>query len=129
QGTGKTIIEANPTSWRKPIEFDRIELTPLKEPTTRLQALLSGQIDVTQGLSHEDLGDLQEQGYRVSIEADAQVLALALRNIGNKGSPLQDVRVRQALNYAINKDAIVHDILHDTVEAVGQGAIAGVVGY
>ncbi len=129
QKTGRTIIVANPTSWRKPIKFDRIELTPLKDPTTRIQALLSGQVDVTQGLSHEDLGDLQEQGYRVAVEADAQVLALALRNVGNDGSPLQDVRVRQALNYAINKDAIVQGILNDTVQAVGQGAIAGVVGY
>jgi peptide/nickel transport system substrate-binding protein len=111
------------------VSIDRVELTPLKDPITRLQALISGQVDVTQGLSQDDLADLQEQGYRVAIESDAQVLALALRNVGNKGSPLQDVRVRQALNYAVNKEAIAHDILHDTVQPVGQGAIPGVAGY
>ena len=129
QKTGKTIIEVNPTSWRPPVAIDRVEIVPLKDAIARVQALLSDQVDVTQGIGHEDLADLQEQGYSVSIEADAQVLALALRNVDNKGSPLQDIRVRQALNYAVNKDAIAHDILRDTVQAVGQGAIPGVAGY
>jgi len=37
--------------------------------------------------------------------------------------PFQDVRVRQALNHAINKETIVHDILQDTVD-LADGPIA-----
>jgi peptide/nickel transport system substrate-binding protein len=37
--------------------------------------------------------------------------------------PFQDVRVRRALNHAINKETIVHDILKDTVD-IAHGPIA-----
>jgi peptide/nickel transport system substrate-binding protein len=101
----------------------------LKETISRVQALVSGQVDITQGLSHDDLPDLEAAGFKVTIVPDAQIMALALRNVGNDGSPLQDVRVRQALNYAVDKQRIARDILRNTVEPVGQGSIAGVTGY
>jgi peptide/nickel transport system substrate-binding protein len=129
RSTGKTIIEANPASWRKPVAITRVELSPLKEPVSRIQALSSGQVDVTQGIGHDDLADVEALGFKTVIDQDPQVMALALRNVGNAKSPLQDVRVRQALNYAVNKEQIARDILKGTVQAVGQGAIPGVTGY
>jgi peptide/nickel transport system substrate-binding protein len=129
RSTARTIVLANPTSWRKPIAVDRVEIIPLKEPVSRIQALTSGQVDVTQGLGHDDLPDLEAAGFKITIEADSQIMALALRNVGNDGKALQDVRVRQALNYAVNKDRIAQDILRGTVQPVGQGAIPGVAGY
>jgi peptide/nickel transport system substrate-binding protein len=129
RSTGKTIIEANAASWRKPIAIDRVELMPLQEPASRVQALRSGQVDLTQGVSHDDLPDLQAEGFNIAVEPDAQIMALALRNIGNNGSPLQDVHVRQALNYAVDKEAIAQDLLHGTVQPSGQGVIPGVTGY
>jgi peptide/nickel transport system substrate-binding protein len=127
--SGKTIITANPSSWRKPAQIDRVELYPLKEQTGRLQALTSGRVDMTQGLGPEDVALLREQGYTVLVEPEPQVMTLALRNVGNAGAPLQDIRVRQAINTAVNKSAIAEIILRGTAEAVGQGAIAGVTGH
>jgi peptide/nickel transport system substrate-binding protein len=43
--------------------------------------------------------------------------------------PLHDQRVRQALNYAVDKSAIADVILRGTAQAVGQGGIPGVTGY
>jgi len=127
--TGKTIIAANPRSWRAPQQIVRVELTPLKEPVGRMQALTSGQVDLTQGLGPEDLAAVQQQGFAVHTEQEPQVMALALRNVGNAGQPLHDVRVRQALNYAVDKVAIAEVLLRGTAQAVGQGAIPGVTGY
>jgi ABC-type transport system substrate-binding protein len=68
-------------------------------------------------------------GFAVHTEQEPQIMALALRNVGNEGKPLHDVRVRQALNYAVDKSAIADVILRGTAQAVGQGAIPGVTGY
>lgn len=127
--TGRTVIEANPASWRKAKQITRVELYPLKEPIGRVQALTSGQVDLTQGFGPDDVSALKEQGYTVYTEQEPQVMALALRNIGNEGKPLHDQRVRQALNYAVDKAAIADVILRGTAQAVGQGGIPGVTGY
>jgi len=129
QTTGKTIIEANLKSWRAPKQITRVELFPQKESVARLQALTSGRVDITQGLGPEDVVSLQEMGFIIYTEQEPQVMALALRNVGNEGKPLHDVRVRQALNYAVDKSAIAEVILRGTAQAVGQGAIPGVTGY
>ncbi len=129
QSTGRTIIEANPTSWRKPRQIDRVEIYPLREQIRRVQALTSGQVDVTQAVGPEDIPMLREQGFTVFVEPEATVMGLFLRNVGNEGKPLNDVRVRQALNFAVNKDDIATEILRGTSEPAGQGAILGVVGY
>jgi peptide/nickel transport system substrate-binding protein len=129
QTTGRTVIEANPTSWRKPKQITRVELYPLKEPVSRVQALTSGKVDITQGFGPEDVAVLKEQGYAVYAEQEPQVMAMALRNVGNEGKPLHDQRVRQALNYAVDKSAIADVILRGTAQAVGQGGIPGVTGY
>jgi peptide/nickel transport system substrate-binding protein len=129
QTTGRTIIEANPKSWRAPKQITRVELIPQKEPVARLQALTSGRVDITQGLGPEDVAGLQEMGFAIHAEQEPQIMTLALRNVGNEGKPLHDVRVRQALNYAVDKSAIAEVILRGTAQAVGQGTIPGVTGY
>lgn len=128
-GSGRTVIEANPASWRAPKQFTRVELYPLKEPVSRMQALTSGQVDLTQGLGPDDVAALREQGYIIHTEQLPQIMALMLRNVGNENAPLHDVRVRQAMNYAVDKQAIAEVILRGTAQAVGQGAIPGVTGY
>ena len=36
---------------------------------------------------------------------------MTIRTLNNQKGALQDVRVRQAMNYAINKETIINDIL------------------
>jgi peptide/nickel transport system substrate-binding protein len=129
QSSGRTILEANPTSWRKPKAIDRVEIYPLREPIRRVQALTSGQVDLTQAIGPEDITAVKDQGFTVFVEPEATVMGMFLRNVGNEGQPINDVRVRQALNYAVNKDEIADTILRGTSTPVGQGAIPGTFGY
>lgn len=126
---GKAILNANPTSWRAPVEIDRIEMRyPLRDPGTRLAALRSDDVDITLNLSFDDIPDVRAEGYSVLVQQVPQIRALALPNI-NPDSPLSDVRVRRALNYAVNKQIIADVFYQGVVSPVGQGAIPGTVGY
>jgi peptide/nickel transport system substrate-binding protein len=58
----------------------------------------------------------------------AVVAALALSTM-RPDSALADVRVRQALNYAVDRDAIARVVLRGVVAPNGQGVVAGVFGY
>lgn len=129
KGEGKAILRANRASWRAPVEIDHIEMRyPLRDPGTRLAALRSGDVDITLNISFDDIPDVRAEGYSVLVQQVPQIRALALPNIKEE-SPLNDVRVRQALNYAVDKQTIADVFYQGVVSPVGQGAIPGTVGY
>ncbi len=126
--TLRTSFVAFGKSWRRP-SVDRLEMVWLPDVSTRLQALLSGHIDIMEGFSPDDADALAGRPYvHYSIPAP-QVMSLAFRNVRDDDAPLKDRRVRQALNYAVNRHQIAQVIGHGLVEAASQGTVAGVVGY
>ena len=129
QERGRMILEANPTAWLKPRQIDRVEVFSLIDPITRVQALTSNQVDIAYAVNHDDLDHLREIGFNISVKQESQVMALALRSDGPPGAALTDVRVRQALNYAVDKEGIAKVFYNGLAQAVGQGAIAGTFGY
>lgn len=129
KGSGRAILVANPKSWRAPEQIDRIEMRyPLRDPGTRLAALRSGDVDITLNLAFDDIPDVRAEGFTVLLHPVPQIRALVLPNT-NPESPLSDVRVRQALNYGVDKQAIADVLYQGVVSPVGQGSIPGTVGY
>ena len=85
--------------------FDVVILRPLEDITARLNALKSGQVDVT-ALDSQSAVSINEAEAKVYARpATWQALVLADR-AGELLKPLGDVRVRQAINYALDKDGM-----------------------
>jgi peptide/nickel transport system substrate-binding protein len=125
RASGRARFAAHTGGWRRIGEVKSLEVVPLPETATRLAAMKSGQVDLVEGLSPEDLDELRDQPFVTITLPSTQVMAIALRNVGNDGSPLQDRRVRQALNLAVNRPAMVELILHgqSRVAAIGCTAV------
>ena len=86
--------------------FDRVVIKVISDPTAALNALKSGQIDLMQG-NAASAESVKEAGLEVlSWEGDLFGLWLDDR-AGEKVPALADPRVRQAINYAIDKEAII----------------------
>ncbi len=126
--SGRSILQRNLSSWRGVRELTEIQFVVIGEQISRAQALMSDQIDIAYGLGFESLHLLEQEGYRTLVKEAPLVGALTLPNI-RPDHPLADVRVRQAMNYGTNRQAIAEIILNGSVEANGQGAIPGVFGY
>jgi peptide/nickel transport system substrate-binding protein len=101
----------------------------LPDASARLQALLAGHLDIMEGFSPDDAEALAGRPYRHYSQPAPQVMSLAFRNVRDEDAPLKDPRVRQALNYAVDRQEIAQAIGRDYVAAASQGAVAGVVGY
>ena len=95
--------------------FTEIVYRPIKENATRIAALLSGEVDFVQDLPPQDIQRLQTtDGITVnsgpenrSIFFGMNVGIPELRGSDVKGkNPFADNRVRQAVNTAINREAI-----------------------
>ena len=116
----QVILEKNPDYWRGPVKIDRVIYRSIVEDQARLTELLTGAIDVIVGVPPDFVGQL-ESGGRANLlkQVGAHVWYLG---INNQKKPFDDKRVRQALNYAVNKDAIVKDVLKGT-GAVSRGPV------
>lgn len=101
-------LSAAPNAWRKPAS-PAINMRLIPEATARLQALLSGAADIAYALDPEGESALKDAGGRLIVEESASNLVVAL--LSTSDAPVKDVRVRQALNYAVNKQAMVDGLL------------------
>ena len=108
----RVVLEKNPAYWKFPVKLDRVIYRPIVEDQARLTELLTGSLDLIVGVPPDFVGQL-ETGGKVSVlkQVGAHVWYLG---INNQKKPFDDKRVRQALNYAVNKDAIVRDVLKGT---------------
>ena len=122
----KMTLVANPASWRAP-KVDRLILVNLPENSTRVQALLAGQVDIAGNIGVDDLDTLDGAGMLTAVGPAMSVLSIAFRQ--DKAGPLNDVRVRQALNYAVDKKSLSDVLLRGLGPPAGQPAARQVTGY
>lgn len=81
----------------------------MPEASTRVAALAAGEVDVAEDIPAETISQLESLSMEIISQPIAQTMVVNLRNTWD--TPLQEMLVRQALNYAIDKEAIVESIL------------------
>jgi ABC-type transport system substrate-binding protein len=99
-------------------KVDSVLLLPIPEANTRLAALRSGQVDWVETPPPDGIPSLKAAGYTIVTNSYPHIWPW-MYNMGAVNSPFKDVRVRQALNYCIDRPALV-SLLNGTAEpAVG----------
>jgi len=108
----RVVLERNPSYWRHAVKIDRVVYRPIVEDQARLTELLTGSLDLIVGTPPDFVSHL-ESNPKITLlkQVGAHVWYLG---INNQKKPFDDKRVRQALNYAVNKEAIVRDVLKGT---------------
>ena len=95
-------------------KVDNVVLLPIPEANSRLAALRSGQVDWIEVPPADGIESLKAAGYAITTGSYPHVWPW-FYNIGATNSPFKDVRVRQALNYCIDRDGLV-GLLNGTAE-------------
>ncbi|HEX7405576.1 MAG TPA: ABC transporter substrate-binding protein [Candidatus Nanopelagicaceae bacterium] len=126
-GATALTLQANKASWRSP-KVDSMQILQIPDPTARIQAMQSGQIDLAVQVGPDEVSQIDPKKFQVVYDSFPQVMSLAY--ITTKGdSPLLNKQVRLALNYAVNRDAIVKNLLGGKGTAANQGSTKAVFGY
>ena len=108
----RVVLEKNPAYWKFPVKVDRVVYRPIVEDQARLTELLTGGLDLIVGVPPDFVAQLEGNAKLALLkQVGAHVWYLGMNN---QKKPFDDKRVRQALNYAVNKDAIVKDVLKGT---------------
>ncbi len=109
----RIILEVFNEYWGHRYTIKRVIYRIITDVTARLTALFNGDIDIAIGITPDMVSGIVTRGFRVLNVTGTRLVIVAI-NVNS----IPDVRVRQALNYAVDKKAIVDNILK------GYGAIA-----
>jgi peptide/nickel transport system substrate-binding protein len=104
------VLARNPRYWGpfKPV-WDEVVFRPIPEAEPRVTALLNGEVDLIAEVPSQNIDRINGAGNAQVISARGnRVLFVGFNPIIE---PLQKVEVRQALSYAIDRDAIVNGVL------------------
>lgn len=124
--TGRASLIKNPYAWR-PAQVDRIEYIVAPDSTSRVQALISDAVDIAFDLGAADIDRIEAANARIDYRTRAAIQMWQF--VTEQDSPLQDKRVRQALNYAINIEVIVEALMQGVTVPASQIAARGTFGY
>lgn len=111
----RVVLERNPDYWEenRPL-VDEMNFRIISDSSTRLRSVMSGQNDIAYQLEGRQKAQI-ERGGSVEGVFGSTVYCFQIYLNHAKG-PLSDVRVRQALNYAIDREALVRASMHGAGE-------------
>jgi peptide/nickel transport system substrate-binding protein len=106
----RVVLEANPDYWGGKPKIDKIIFRPIKETRTRIAELKSGGVGIAVDIPPEDVPSLETDETKVETVSSDFLYFLAFDT--TRDTPLKDKRVRQAINYAVNVEAIQKALLN-----------------
>jgi peptide/nickel transport system substrate-binding protein len=120
------VLTRNPDYWGDAPYFDTVTYRTVPDATVRTTELRSGGADVTIQVPIEELGRLNEPGLEVVRILSTQSMRIHL----NSGvPPFDDVRVRQAMNYAIDRATILETLLEGAGQLMNGALGPDIPGY
>jgi peptide/nickel transport system substrate-binding protein len=114
----KITLERNPDYWGNQVYLDQIVFRGIADPTPRVVALQTGEVDFINDVAPDQIESLRANSDMVVSQAS--IPHTWLINVNHRDKPFSDVRVRQAASLAINRDALTRDILKNTALAATQ---------
>ncbi|MCP8941055.1 ABC transporter substrate-binding protein [Alsobacter sp. SYSU M60028] len=108
----RVVMDRNPNYWGKgPTGIDRVVWRPVPDDTARVAGFTTGEFDVATNIPIAAIDEINAQPDRRVIETPSyRIFQLILSSLEEHPSPLKDKRVRQAVNYAIDKTAIIKNL-------------------
>ena len=122
----RIVLVKNENYWRGPVKIDKVIFKIVPEAQTREAMLLAGDVDMVVLPPPTDIPKLEADPTIRVVKADSTRYLLV--GILQKG-PLKDKRVRQALNYAVDKEALVNNVLFGLASVAKSPMPPGFFGY
>lgn len=131
----QTILTANADWWDEPQHnLDRIVFQPISSAATRVSALLSGEIDFVDNLPVQDLERLRgAENVEVLERTDLRTVMLGLNRretlVNGEENPMNDLKVRQAMQMAIDLDLLRDKVMRGKSRNAGTLVAPSIPGY
>ena len=129
RGNRSATFKAFDKGLRTTKSIQRLVFVEVPNAVGREQALLSDELDFISAINPDSIESIRGAGFNIHVHPVSQILSIALPNVRKEDSPLKFSSVRQALNFAVDRQSIAEHIFGGLVEVASQGAVAGTVGF
>jgi len=137
------VLERAPNHWRPAEPWQRVTFRFISNDSARVAAVLAGDVDVIDNVPPSLFGRVRDSDRTELVTGPGQfVLYMYLDHFrervvfatGADGQPLErnpirDLRVRQAMNLAINRAGLAERAMEGGADAIGQFAGPGFIGH
>jgi hypothetical protein len=137
----KTVLVKNPDWWgakETPVDIDEADFNRVENASTRVSALLSGELDMLYTVPPQDVDRIEKTAHMkiwktpelrtIFLGMDQSRDELLESNIKGK-NPFKDKRVREAFYKAIDEEAIAAKVMRGFAKVTGLMVGPGVKGY
>jgi peptide/nickel transport system substrate-binding protein len=113
---GRVVLEANDRHWNT-LRGPRLQKVIYRNDLGPAEALAAicdreGEVDIVSEVSAADARRVTDSRHARLVAIDAMRILVAVVNRGPEAAPMDDVRVRKALNHGVDRDRLVRDVLH-----------------
>jgi peptide/nickel transport system substrate-binding protein len=128
RATESITIEKFADYWQEGLpKLDKVIFKVYADNTARLNALVSGEIDLADGINPSDRGSIEGNSALQLIERPS--MNIGYLGLTNTRAPFDNKLVRQAVNYAIDKQAIVDAFFEGGAEVAANPMPPSISGY
>jgi peptide/nickel transport system substrate-binding protein len=123
----KVELAAMPDYWHGAPPFPRVEMHPVLDESTRIADLRTGRADITRIVLTDDADSLKNDATLHVLWAPTErVSMLALNALTG---PTKDVRVREAIAHAIDRDLLIEALLKGYAKPVNEPLTPAAFGF
>lgn len=111
----QVVLERNDDYWQGPSAIETVAFRFVSSPASRVTTLLGGDADLITDLPITAMNQIESNARtQLGIATGTRVMFVGLD--AAQDSPLQNELVRQAFNYAVDKQAIIENLLYGLAE-------------
>ena len=124
------VLIANEQYFKGPPKYEKLVFQSVLESSQRISLLLSGDYDAvlgSTGLQRKDIVSLEDNPDIQVSKVDG--LGVEYLGFNMQKEPLNDIRVRQAIAYAIDYDSIIDDVMEGVAKRNGGPIPPSMIGY
>ena len=117
----RMVLTANEDYWQGAPEIDKVVIRPIPETSTRIAELRTGAVDYATNITPALASEIDKaDGLSTVAIPGARFVYIGINTEANPA--LLDPRVRQALNYAVDKQGIITSLFNGNGEIMSQPA-------
>ena len=122
----RILLKAFAGSWRAPATAS-LEFFNVRDPNARMNGLLTGEFNIIMSVDPDSYVEIEAAGGTMRRNRIPAATAVMFNTVGDPR--FSDPKVRQALNYAVNKQAIIDIFFNGVTEPATQPAPKAAVGF
>jgi peptide/nickel transport system substrate-binding protein len=127
----KQIYTKNPNYWQKGKPYvEGVEYYIIVDPMVQMASLKAKEVDVIYSLSPLYANQLKDQGFNVQgLAGWGNLVTMLFPPSGQADSPFANVKVRQAMSYALDSKAMATSLFYGYADVTNQWSAPGVLEY